>query len=302
MPAVGASATRRLLLRTHLVFGANTDVGKTVATAGLLRARLLAGGGGAGAARYVKPLQCGGSDEASVRGWCRPAGDGGESPPLRLRTLFRWETAASPHLAARHERAPASDREVLEAIRGELASAEEEEERGSAAVFVETAGGGLSPSSASPENNAEGHARGGEGDGGGPPSWGWSTQADLYRNLSLPAVLVGDGRLGGISCTLAALEALGVRGYNVQGVVVVDDGGGYDNTGALREYAGRRGGRKRQAFERDPEASIVSLPPLPPEPEPLDGWFADVEVEEKLGAFERRLETIWEEKAVQLAG
>ena len=75
MPAVGASATRRLL-RTHLVFGANTDVGKTVATAGLLRARLLAGGGGAGAARYVKPLQCGGSDEASVRGWCRPAGDG----------------------------------------------------------------------------------------------------------------------------------------------------------------------------------------------------------------------------------
>ena len=79
-------------------------------------------------------------------------------------------------------------------------------------------------------------------------------------------------------------------------------GGGYDNTGALREYAGRRGGRKRQAFERDPEASIVSLPPLPPEPEPLDGWFADVEVEEKLGAFERRLETIWEEKAVQLAG
>ena len=39
-----------------------------------------------------------------------------------------------------------------------------------------------------------------------------------------------------------------------------------------------------------------------PEPEPLDGWFADVEVEEKLGAFERRLETIWEEKAVQLAG
>lgn len=96
-------------------------------------------------------------------------------------------------------------------------------------ILVETAGGVLSPASASPDNSLTTHAKGvqsdDDDDGSDPLSWGWSTQADLYQPLGLPVVLVGDGRLGGISCTLSALESLAVRGYDVQGIVVVDDGG-----------------------------------------------------------------------------
>lgn len=71
--AVPSAAAAARLLRTHLVFGANTDVGKTVVTAGLLRAHLLKAASGAGSAdktapaasspttHYIKPLQCGGA-------------------------------------------------------------------------------------------------------------------------------------------------------------------------------------------------------------------------------------------------
>ena len=47
--------------------------------------------------------------------------------------------------------------------------------------------------------------------------WGWTLQGDLYQPLlgHAPVVLVGDGRLGGISCTLSALESLLLRGYDV---------------------------------------------------------------------------------------
>jgi hypothetical protein len=43
----------------------------------------------------------------------------------------------------------------------------------------------------------------------------------------------------------------------------------------------------------NPEASIVSLPPLPAEPEPLHDWYASAQVEETLGAFNAFLEAEW---------
>lgn len=48
------------------------------------------------------------------------------------------------------------------------------------------------------------------------PSMPVRAQADVYRPLRLPVVLVGDGRLGGISSTIAAYEALVSRGYEVR--------------------------------------------------------------------------------------
>ena len=42
-----------------------------------------------------------------------------------------------------------------------------------------------------------------------------AAQCDLLRPLRLPGILVGDGRLGGISATLAALDTLALRGYEV---------------------------------------------------------------------------------------
>ena len=332
--AVPSAAAAARLLRTHLVFGANTDVGKTVVTAGLLRARLLkvtsappggnadetasASAAACATTHYIKPLQCGGSDEGWVRrhveipSGCTTGAPATPSPCYSAQTLFRWETAASPHLASRVEKAPVSDEKIVKSLTDALTNMEDEYVENKAkittqpSILAETAGGVLSPSSASPDNSLTTHARGvpsSDDDGNSDPlSWGWSTQADLYQPLGLPVVLVGDGRLGGISCTLSALESLAVRGYDVQGIVIVDDGGGYGNVAALQEYAASQSSSHvrgqefpfaRQSYQVDPKQSILSLPPLPPEPEPLTPWYQSKEVEEGLDAFEDRLEYLW---------
>lgn len=46
----------------------------------------------------------------------------------------------------------------------------------------------------------------------------------LCRPFRLPAILVGDGRLGGISATISAYESLKLRGYDVVAVVLEDQG------------------------------------------------------------------------------
>ena len=83
-------------------------------------------------------------------------------------------------------------------------------------ALVETAGGVLSP---------------------GPNG---SLQADLYRPLRLPAILVADPRLGGISASLSAYESLALRGYDVEALVVFRDDY-YRNHEFLAGFAGERG-------------------------------------------------------------
>lgn len=206
-------------LRRHFIFGANTDVGKTLLTAGLVRASLQ---NSSSVVNYIKPLQCGGSDQAFVEKHA-------VSPNLNALTLFSWDTPASPHVASIKENSPQSDGQVLGAL--ESALADISATNVPSTTWIETAGGVLSPSSASPLNQLEQHAFTGE--------WGWSTQADLYQPLSklAPVVLVGDGRLGGISATLSAMESLMIRGYDIMGLMVLETG--YDNVSALREYASR---------------------------------------------------------------
>jgi dethiobiotin synthetase/adenosylmethionine--8-amino-7-oxononanoate aminotransferase len=77
---------------------------------------------------------------------------------------------------------------------------------------VETAGGVLSP-----------------GPSGTP-------QADIYRSLRLPAVLVGDHKLGGIASTISAAESLIMRGYDLDAVVCFDDQSKYQNAEYLKRY------------------------------------------------------------------
>ncbi len=48
------------------------------------------------------------------------------------------------------------------------------------------------------------------------------SQCEAWRPLRLPALLVGSGRLGGISTTVAAHDALLLRGYDVAAVVLED--------------------------------------------------------------------------------
>ncbi|KAI2511952.1 hypothetical protein MHU86_2468 [Fragilaria crotonensis] len=189
------------------------------------------------------------------------------------------------------ENAPKSDDQVLNALHTALYEIE------GGPIWVETAGGVLSPSSASPLNKLPKHATSSN-------SWGWTTQADLYQPLlgAAPVVLVGDGRLGGISATLSSLESLIIRGYDVAGLILIETPP-YNNLSALREHASRqlklRSGSGRALFERL-EHSIVSLPPLPPPSEPLDEWYASAQVSDTFAALNQHLEEAWTTRLEEL--
>lgn len=79
-------------------------------------------------------------------------------------------------------------------------------------AIVETAGGVLSP-----------------GPSGVP-------QADIFRPMRLPVILVGDHRLGGIASTISAAESLILRGYDINAVICFDDKGKYENSDYLLKY------------------------------------------------------------------
>ena len=267
---------------THFIFGANTNVGKTVISAGLVQVSLARGI----PVHYIKPLQCGGSDEAWILN---------NAPNATAETLFSWSIPTSPHVASIQENAPQSDKHVLYTLETRLAelTTTATTTTSSAAIWIETAGGVLSPSSASPLNQSPKHAQSNNG-------WGWTTQADLYQPLLglASVVLVGDGRLGGISATLSSLESLIIRGYNISGIVMLETHG-YDNAAAIRDYASRnfkmRAGSGKSLFDY-PDISIVSLPQLPPEEEPLHEWYTSAQVKETLESFNQHLTTSWNEQ------
>jgi dethiobiotin synthetase len=240
---LAAFSTRQIRVtenaRTHFIFGANTDVGKTVITTGLVRASLQHQD-----VNYIKPLQCGGSDENFVKRHVETSHthvhSNNNCNRLATCTMFDWETPASPHFSSRIEKMPKSDSEVLDAIYTRLS---ETTSQSSSTTWIETAGGVLSPSSASPNNSAPRHASASaaldQNATTEEQTWGWATQADLYQPLLglAPVVLVGDGRLGGISATLTALESLILRGYHVAAIVMLETD--YQNQSAIREYVSR---------------------------------------------------------------
>lgn len=87
-------------------------------------------------------------------------------------------------------------------------------------------------------------------------------QCDVWRPLRLPGVLVGDGRLGGISSTIAARECLLLRGYDLAAIVLMDDG--LANWKYLREHFGNR-------------VPVVPLPPCRPPPHTgCDSLYSDL--------------------------
>lgn len=60
---------------------------------------------------------------------------------------------------------------------------------------------------------------------GGPNSPGPSgtLQADLYRPLRSPIIFIADWNLGGISTSISAFESLKLRGYDIDGVAVLQE-------------------------------------------------------------------------------
>ncbi|KAL3613916.1 Bifunctional dethiobiotin synthetase/7,8-diamino-pelargonic acid aminotransferase, mitochondrial [Castilleja foliolosa] len=120
---------------------------------------------------------------------------------LVCKTMYAWKEAVSPHLAAEKEEAMVSDSEVLDMLKRCLENRPGPGNEDSEIMCViETAGGVASP---------------------GPSG---CLQCDLYRPFRLPAILVGDGRLGGISGTISAYESLKLRGYDIAAVIFEDNG------------------------------------------------------------------------------
>ncbi|KAK1869962.1 hypothetical protein I4F81_012427 [Pyropia yezoensis] len=238
-----AGGVRGLRTRAFQIWGATTAVGKTLVAGGLARAIPAAAPAGAGDAAssaaaaaapaaapapvagkavapkasapaptrvaYLKPVQTGppaDHDGAAVR---RAVDGTPGGAHVTTTTLHSFAAAASPHSAAAAAAAAAaagsgggggvvaaadaSDGAVLAGVRAHLQAAAAAGE----VALVETAGGPLSPL---PSGTAA---------------------ADAYRPLRLPGVLVGEPRLGGISVTLAAAEALASRGHDLPAVVLL---------------------------------------------------------------------------------
>ncbi|WFD33167.1 hypothetical protein MSPP1_004225 [Malassezia sp. CBS 17886] len=193
-------------LRAHQIFGADTDVGKTIFSTALALASAAAPAAGAAPVprslaphpdaeyvAYLKPVSTGPAGDADAHHIATYA------PHVSTDTLLQFASPVSPHVAARGVAgipAAAGDAAIAAGVRTWMrAQAAAAGTRGGAAI-VETAGGVHSP---------------------GPSG---TSQAELLRPLRLPTVLVGSSVLGGISTTRAAFESLLVRGYDVDAVVL----------------------------------------------------------------------------------
>lgn len=72
------------------------------------------------------------------------------------------------------------------------------------------------------------------------PTLSGTSQADSYRSLFLPTILIGDSKLGGISSTISSYESLLLRGYIIDAVVLFRDEY-YQNAEYLKPYFAERG-------------------------------------------------------------
>ncbi|PGH08209.1 dethiobiotin synthase [Blastomyces parvus] len=197
MARVGAFLSKHF--QAYQVYGANTNVGKTIFSSLLYKAHAFS------KPKvnhwYLKPVSTGPESEQDNRHISRFA------KHVSSKCLYIFDQPVSPHLAANGKKCP-RDREILEAISQTLNGWAQ---HGQGFALVETAGGVLSP---------------------GPNG---TLQSDLYRPLRLPVILVADSRLGGISSSISAFESLSLRGYDVDAVAVLEDSY-YQNHAYLEDF------------------------------------------------------------------
>lgn len=180
-----------MLMRGYFVTGTDTDVGKSVVTAGLLRALRQKGI----PTRAVKPVQTGvhcAATEGDAALYTEAAGQGEDL--LAALTLRSFRLAASPHLAAQAEGQSVdvdSLVDALTALASPLASSAPP-----TLLLVEGAGGLRVP--------LNDHA----------------DMLDLMQRLDLPVILVAANRLGVINHVLLSVDALELRGLRVAAVVL----------------------------------------------------------------------------------
>jgi dethiobiotin synthase len=193
-----------LLFRGVFVTGTDTGVGKTVASAALMRRyRDPSETPASRALRYWKPIQTGieqDDDSGEVRRLAECNDDEVWDEGVRLRR------PVSPHLAA----ALAGERIDLDHLAGRLAAQDPDDH-----WIVEGAGGVLVP-----VNERE-------------------VMADLMVKLGLAVLVVARTTLGTINHTLLTLEALRARSLTVAGVFLAGDPVA-SNTEAIERYGGVR--------------------------------------------------------------
>lgn len=171
--------------RPLFVVGTDTDAGKTVASAILMRiAKRL------GPARYFKPMQTG-RDDSDTR---TVAGLAGLPADELFEPIYHFDKPASPHEAAREEGARV-DRAHLEARYAETVRAV-----GDARLVVELAGGLLVP------YDHDGY-----------------DQSDFLVDHAQELVLVARSGLGTLNHTRLTLEALANRGLKPRALLLVGE-------------------------------------------------------------------------------
>ncbi|KAK7454514.1 hypothetical protein VKT23_011268 [Stygiomarasmius scandens] len=204
-------------LRVHQVFGANTDVGKTILTTALVRASAFTKSG----VFYLKPVSTGSMDVADdehIKRYTAPWSD-----HVFTECLYRYQEPVSPHLAVKlaaeqngqSQPVIPTNETFITSIANHIRECARKTSRTSD-LYVETAGGIHSPTLSG------------------------TTQAEAYRPLFLPTVLIGDSKLGGISTTISAYESLILRGYIVDSVLLFRDNY-YRNYEYLQQYFADRG-------------------------------------------------------------
>jgi bifunctional dethiobiotin synthetase / adenosylmethionine---8-amino-7-oxononanoate aminotransferase len=177
-------------LKAWQIWGANTDVGKTIISTVLCKA--LTKRVPSRDILYLKPVQTG-PDDGADRLRIKDHVEGITSPLEHL----HYKAPKSPHVAAQEQPLRGQhDLDIVNYLRNAFREAVKSEQR---YAFLETAGGVLSPSPIG------------------------TLQADTYRPLRLPAILVGDSKLGGIGATISAYESLSMRGYDVDSLILFDD-------------------------------------------------------------------------------
>jgi len=233
-------------LKTFQIWGSNTGVGKTLLSGAIARQskRLLP------QLLYLKPVQTGFPEDDDAKTVRRIARRPAEN--FSANVLVGYQPPVSPHRAWKE--GPIADEDLLQKVANEASRCP------TWPLLVETAGGVLSPA----------------------PSG--RLQADVYRPLRMPALLVGDGRLGGISATLSSYEALRMRGYSAPFIFIF----GKDEENHL-------------AIERNVDAKVFAVENIPESSEPLDPYFATANVSEVVDELCRSMCEWWKDREKMLA-
>ena len=165
-----------------IVVGTGTEVGKTI-TCAVLLARY----SGISRLAYWKPIATGSaqdSDSLVIKRLCAHQVD-------ILQESYLFEPPVSPHLAARLARKRINPEKILKAL------GTYQRQNSGRALIIEGIGGLLVPLTAA------GHLL-----------------ADLFKEMSLPCLLVASSTLGTINHTLLTIEAMRSRDLNLVGVVL----------------------------------------------------------------------------------